>query len=167
MGTEQKHGKGVLDEDGGQCKEWKAKTGGNPAQLIPVAESRGRMVWQTEQSMNTTDIHIWDQWTTVQRIKLFQIHIRTLWQKLAQVRNEFSPMSDLYHELMSHLFNSPSNIPKLSYQPTGIRHCRVARHTPSLDPQVYRHMQLKIDQKEGKPLDPETRRHMQDNTGGV
>ena len=48
---------------------------------------------------------------------------------------------------MSHLFNSHSNIPKSSYQPTSIIHCRVARPTPSLDPQVYRHMQLKIGQK--------------------
>ena len=79
-------------------------------------------------------------------------------------------MSDSYHELISHLFNSPSNIPKTSYQPTGIMYYRVARQTPSLDPQVYRHMQLKIGQKEekeGKPLDPQTHRHMQDNAGGV
>ena len=25
MGTEQKHGKGIVDEDGGQCKEWRAR----------------------------------------------------------------------------------------------------------------------------------------------
>ena len=24
MGTEQKHGKGVVDEDGGHCDEWRA-----------------------------------------------------------------------------------------------------------------------------------------------
>ena len=41
---------------------------------------------------------------------------------------------------------------------------------PALDSQVYRHMQLKIGQKEekeGKPLDPQIHRHMQDNAGGV
>ena len=38
-------------------------------------------------------------------------------------------------------------------------YCRVTRQTPSLDPQVYRHMQLKIGQKEEKeekPLDLQT-----------
>ena len=25
MDTEQKHGKGVVDEDGGQCEEWRAR----------------------------------------------------------------------------------------------------------------------------------------------
>ena len=40
-------------------------------------------------------------------------------------------MSDSYHELMSHLFNSPSNIPKSSYQLTGITHCRVANNSRS------------------------------------
>ena len=25
MGTEQKHGKGVVDEDDGQCEEWRAE----------------------------------------------------------------------------------------------------------------------------------------------
>ena len=40
-------------------------------------------------------------------------------------------MSDSYHELMSHLFNSPSNIPKSSYQLTGIMHCRVANNSRS------------------------------------
>ena len=59
-------------------------------------------------------------------------------------------MSDSYHELMSHLFNSPSNIPKSSHQPTGIMHYRVARQMPLLDPQVYQLMQLEIDQKEEK-----------------
>ena len=28
MGTEQKHGKEVVDEDGGQCVEWRAKQEG-------------------------------------------------------------------------------------------------------------------------------------------
>ena len=40
-------------------------------------------------------------------------------------------MSDSYHELMSHLFNSPSNIQKSSYQLTGITHCRVANNSTS------------------------------------
>ena len=40
-------------------------------------------------------------------------------------------MSDRYHELMSHLFNSPSNILKSSYQLTGIMHCRVANDSSS------------------------------------
>ena len=44
MGTEQKHGKGVVDEDGGQVRGMESRTGGNPALLIPVAESRGGMV---------------------------------------------------------------------------------------------------------------------------
>ena len=41
---------------------------------------------------------------------------------------------------------------------------------PSLDPQVYRHMQLKIgpkEEKEEKLLDPQNHRHMYDNAGGV
>ena len=76
-------------------------------------------------------------------------------------------MSDSYYELMSHLFNSLSNILKSPYQPTGIMHCRVARQMPSLDPQDYRHMPLKIGQKEGKLLNLQTHWHMQDNAGGV
>ena len=76
-------------------------------------------------------------------------------------------MSDSYHELMSYLFSSPSNIPKLLYQPTGIMHCRVARQMLLLNPQVYRHMQLKKEEKEGKPLDPQTHQHMQDNAHGI
>ena len=40
-------------------------------------------------------------------------------------------MSDSYHELMSHLFSSPSNIPKSSYQPTGITHCMAANNSRS------------------------------------
>ena len=40
-------------------------------------------------------------------------------------------MSYSYHELMRHLFNSPSNIPKLSYQLTSILHGRVANNSRS------------------------------------
>ena len=44
MGTEQKHGKGVVDEDGGQCEEWRARQVGIQLYLSQVAKSRGRMV---------------------------------------------------------------------------------------------------------------------------
>ena len=78
-------------------------------------------------------------------------------------------MSDSYHEIMSYLFNSPFSIPKWLDQPTGMIHCRVARQTPLLDPQVYQHMQLKIgqkDEKKGKSLNLQTYWHMHNNTGG-
>ena len=46
MGTELKHGSGVVDEDGGYwtVRGIASKTGGNLALLIPVAGFRGGMV---------------------------------------------------------------------------------------------------------------------------
>ena len=60
MGTEQKHGKGVVDEDSGQCEEWRVRQVGIQLYLSQWPSLEAEWCEKQKQPMNTTDIHMWD-----------------------------------------------------------------------------------------------------------